>query len=801
MKKMLLWSFLVVVSVSLIATSSWAGESPVKRSKGPIPIEYKGNQLTFVHEPQNKNNHLMVPAKEWGDYLGIQIEWNAQLRTVTSKSGSTTVVWTLGKTEAAGSLGKLALTEAPYLHNEVFMVPLRAFSEAFGFFTLWNESSKSLLLQKEDSDLPIVGSAAKLSALLEQNPQYNLNTMVMKTEARAMNNEMAISPVAESAAPLTGSDTGSATKQKEDSAYSTTNVQVEGVDEGDVVKTDGSYIYQVNRQKIIVSQAQPANEMKVISTLEFPEQSMVPTEIYVDAKHLIVIGNSYISNSIAQPEASPNISNRAEKKMLMPIPNYGKQMVKAIIYDLTDKTKLKNIRELELEGYYISSRKIADSLYLVTNKGIDMQVLQQSKSEDNLLGAPQYRDSLSGDSFTTLSYDRIRYFPTSVTPNYVLVGGIDLSAPEQALQVASYVGSGNNIYASENHLYVAVSEYTNDQPEPQEDAAAKKKIANRGESSQMNTLVYKFMLEKGSVRSVANGKVPGTILNQFAMDEHNGYFRIATTTGEMWRDDEYTSKNNVYILDGMMNLSGKLEGLAPGERIYSTRFMGDRAYMVTFKNVDPLFVLDLKNPQQPNVLGKLKIPGYSDYLHPYDENHLIGFGKDTQEVSIKGDPTNTTAAYYQGMKIALFDVTDVANPIELYKESIGARGTDSELLGNHKALLFDKEKGLLAFPVTVTEKASSSNSTKENEASEYGQFTFQGMYVYNLSLAQGFQLKGKITHLSQEDIAKAGSGWYESDLNIQRGLYIGDVLYTLSRGLIKANKLDSLQEVGQLKLP
>jgi inhibitor of cysteine peptidase len=218
--------------------------------------------------------------------------------------------------------------------------------------------------------------------------------------------------------------------------------------------------------------------------------------------------------------------------------------------------------------------------------------------------------------------------------------------------------------------------------------------------------------------------------------------------------------------------------------------------MVTFKKVDPLFVIDLKNPSAPNLLGKLKIPGYSDYLHPYDENHIIGFGKDAVEVLNESDPKASTTAFYQGMKIALFDVTDVANPVEMFKESIGDRGTDSELLHNHKALLFSKEKGLLAFPVTVTKRAVNSSN-----AMQYGQFDYQGMYVYNLSLEKGFQLRGRITHLSQEKLNKAGGGWYESNLNINRGLYIGDILYTISQGKLKANNLSTLQEVSQITLP
>jgi uncharacterized secreted protein with C-terminal beta-propeller domain len=307
-----------------------------------------------------------------------------------------------------------------------------------------------------------------------------------------------------------------------------------------------------------------------------------------------------------------------------------------------------------------------------------------------------------------------------------------------------------------------------------------------------STLVYKFGMKDAQLTYLCKGEVPGTILNQFSMDEHRNHFRVATTKGNTMATDERISKNNLYILDDMLSITGRIEDMAPGEKIYSVRFMGDRAYVVTFKTVDPLFVIDLKDPVKPAILGALKIPGYSDYLHPYDENHIIGFGKDA--IDMKGQ------AYYQGMKIALFDVTDVSKPIQEFSEMIGDRGTDSELLRNHKALLFSKEKNLMAFPVTLMEVKSSSDKIKANIL-QYGEFTFQGALVYHLDLANGFKLRGRITHLSGTDYLKAGNSWYNSDKNIQRIIYIGDNLYTLSNSMIKANGLEDLVVKGSVMIP
>jgi uncharacterized secreted protein with C-terminal beta-propeller domain len=215
--------------------------------------------------------------------------------------------------------------------------------------------------------------------------------------------------------------------------------------------------------------------------------------------------------------------------------------------------------------------------------------------------------------------------------------------------------------------------------------------------------------------------------------------------------------------------------------------------MVTFRTVDPFYVIDLKDPLKPCILGALKIPGFSDYLQPYDENHIIGFGKDTVELPNSYDK-KTTTAYYEGMKIALFDVSDVKNPKQMYSTSIGDRGTDSEILNNHKALLFSKDKNLLAFPVTVAEVKNKQAAS----STEYGHFVYQGAYIYNIDLKSGFSLKGRITHVSDEEYMKAGDLWYERDKNVRRILYIGDTLYTLSDSMIKANSIDNLKELGSI---
>ncbi|MCP8317752.1 MAG: beta-propeller domain-containing protein, partial [archaeon] len=210
---------------------------------------------------------------------------------------------------------------------------------------------------------------------------------------------------------------------------------------------------------------------------------------------------------------------------------------------------------------------------------------------------------------------------------------------------------------------------------------------------------------------------------------------------------------------------GKLEGLASGERIYSARFMGERCYLVTFRQVDPFFVIDLYNPAEPKVLGYLKIPGFSGYLHPYDENHIIGVGIEENKV-----------------KLSLFDVTNVIAPIEKAKFVVPSDWSSTPVLYDHKAFLFDKSKQLLALPVSIW---SNMNNYEYNG-------TWQGAYVFNLSLEQGFTLKGNITHQSNAQ--------FESNLEVKRILYIENFLYTISDEKIKINSLEDLVFINGIEL-
>ena len=549
-------------------------------------------------------------------------------------------------------------------------------------------------------------------------------------------------------------ETGSASQSDTAADFSATNVQVEGVDEADIVKTDGKYIYTLSNNKIYVVEAYPAYNAELISSINF-NNNFYANEMFIDEDRLLVFGNT---NYNGEPEVRVN-GNIIESMPYIP----KRSLVQARLYDISDKENIELVKTVDVEGGYISSRKIGEYVYFVVSS---------YPYDDNII--PLIRED-QNDFEKIAEPTEIGYLEPIVAQSLMTIVAMPMDE-DKDIAKETIVGSADNIYASLENMYIAQSRY------------------GWYGSGKEETYIYKIHLDKDKIDYVGSGKVPGSILNQFSMDEYDEHFRIATTKGNMWQGE---SENNLYVLDEDMDVVGELEGLAPGERIYSVRFMGKKGYVVTFKKVDPLFVIDLSDPEDPNVLGKLKIPGYSDYLHPIDENHIIGIGKDTVEAD--EDLVNNRGmefAWYQGIKMAVFDVSDVEHPIELHKEIIGDRGTDSEALHNHKAFLFDKERELLVLPIKLAEIQG-----EPEYDNQQGKYTFQGAYVYNLNIEDGFDLRGRISHIDNQDVYE-NSGYYLGDYNshVRRALYIGDVLYTISNNFIKMNDLLDLDELNVVEL-
>jgi len=610
--------------------------------------------------------------------------------------------------------------------------------------------------------------------------------------------------------------------------YSRTNVQIEGVDEADIIKTDGEYIYAVSENDLFIIKANPAENAEILSKIEFESR---PQDIYINGDYLAIFG---YDNQIHKMEEYSRFKRQNTYTFFK-------------IFNINDRKNPKQIRDLDFEGNYSNSRMIGDYVYFTTNN-YHYNYFDKEPILPRILEDGQTISSKCGTSDKCI-LPEIYYFDIPYDSyNFTNISAINIKNPEQEIKTETYLMSGNqNMYVSQNNIYITytkyISEYEiemevmqeiilpklnqedqdkikkiqntenyilskyekrnkiaqilenygsslNDQEQKNLEQEIKNKIKEKYENladELEKTIIHKITINKGDLEYKTFGQVVGKVLNQFSMDEEGEYFRIATTRSRHWSrfdEEETKSYNNLYILDKDLKQVGALEGLAKDERIYSVRFMQNRAYMVTFKQTDPLFVIDLENPKNPKVLGELKIPGFSNYLHPYNENLLIGLGQDTAENEWGGVEN-------KGVKLSLFNVADVKNPQEVDTYILGDKGSNSIAQHDHKAFLFSKDKNLLVIPVAIREATDSR---------AWGSVSFRGAAVFNVN-ENGFDLRGKISHSDGNNDQEDNWGGYNYyNTTVKRSLYIDNILYTFSNDFLKINDLDNLNEIKNLEL-
>ncbi|CEG21829.1 Beta propeller domain protein [Planococcus massiliensis] len=551
---------------------------------------------------------------------------------------------------------------------------------------------------------------------------------------------MAVSGSADSMASEESSSADAAGGEGGD--FSSTNNQVEGVDEADLVKTDGSFIYSISDSSVVISDVRNPAEMNVAAKLLF-KQDMYPQQLFLSGNTLVVLGSQY---SVLPTEGKINDYQR----------HVG--LTSVYLYDIQNPSSPQLIREFGTEGDLNGARLTEKMLYFVTNVYPDYWMMESQKDPEL---RPHHYDSQKNEDLQPMPYDNLSILPGTMEGRYSVITAIDLTNPtENSISTDGYLGGSEQMYMNAENLYITASVYM-PIDEAEEDNDLDMSV---WQPQSANTEIFKFHLEGDGVKFVASNEVAGTLLNQFSMDEYNGYFRVVTTEGFTW-DEAAPSKNHLFVLDGGMKQIGSVEDLAQGERIYSARFMGDKAYMVTFKETDPLFVIDVSAPSSPKVLGELKIPGFSNYLHPLDENHLIGFGYDTKLEPVKGGEPRVVTG---GMKISLFDVSDFSNPLEKDAEIIGGPGTYSPLQYDHKALFTHKESNLYGFP--VAEYAEGENDS----------ILFQG------SGAMLFEITPDGIEKAADLMKEASMQYEDWEKSVQRILYIEDRLYTVANSEISS---------------
>jgi uncharacterized secreted protein with C-terminal beta-propeller domain len=258
------------------------------------------------------------------------------------------------------------------------------------------------------------------------------------------------------------------------------------------------------------------------------------------------------------------------------------------------------------------------------------------------------------------------------------------------------------------------------------------------------------------------------------MDEHEDHLRVATTTGQAFDDKAHSTVTILREESGALEEVGRVDNLAPGEDIRSVRFAGNRGFVVTFKKTDPLYVFDLEKPAEPRVLSELKIPGFSTYMHMLDDTHLLSIGYDAEDQG--------SFAWFSGVLLQIFDVSNPAAPALTHRHVIGSRGSSSEALTNHLAFTYFAPKQALALPMTICEGG---------QPPSYGQMTFSGLLVFRANAADGFSELGRVTHPPGPNVT-CGNWWTDATSQVRRSVFMDDYVYSISGSTVKANKLSNL---------
>lgn len=762
-----------------------------------VSIWLDGEKIVFPDaQPILADARVLVPVRGFFEKIGVTVDWNPKSRMVIIKDDAREIMMEAGNRAVLNNGAVEYLDCSVLIKDNRAYIPIRYISENFGCKVQWDGKTRSVYVTRtsadasgdpdEASELPTVGDLESLYQLLKYNGYMADYLGFYNTSPGAWTG----SKTPDIAAPEASVDyAADAPRPSKDQDHSGTNVQVEGVDEGDIIKTDGRYIYIAGDRQLTIINADP-QDLRIVSAI--PSKASI-SEVYIHKDRLVIICGYSRSTYKARDSREQFLLDELYMDKVIYSTNVK-------VYDISDRAKPVLLSDKDYEGIYVSSRMIDDDLYIVTNSPVKqlwyyfpenlaemlaandkkrfIDIFRQHPEEaEEALRLTGYRDSaeffdglrsltesfvsprtvdnITGET-TEISLKDVYYFRDMVRPYYMMTIGLDLAGGREDVKV--YLGHSGSMYASREHLYAAVSAY--------EYNVLKSRIRGYPVYDYLTT-IYRFGLEDGRISYEAKGKVPGEILNQFSMDEYDGVFRIATTAR-----GSGTTGNNVYTLDKDMNIIGRLEGIAEDERIYSTRFAGERIYMVTFRQTDPFFVIDASDPGKPAVLGYLKIPGFSTYLHILDKDHVLGFGYETEEISEWSFDTT-------GFKISLFDVSDVSNPVEAKKEVIGEEAY-SLLADDHKALMISPDKGIMGFPVIYI-----------NSDSDF----FAGYYLYDLSPGS-FSYRGRVTHVPD---GMPIEGVREEHV-ILRGFYIGNDLYTLSGSKLQVNDLATLVKKGSLSL-
>ncbi len=500
----------------------------------------------------------------------------------------------------------------------------------------------------------------------------------------------------------------SAVGDKGAEAYSQTTTQVDGVDEADIVKTDGKHIYILSNQngKDTIKIVEIGTNPKRLSNIEI-SADFYASDMYLSDDRLVVL-------------CGVN----------------GKSEITALLYDISNPSNPKELQSCTQSGYLNTSRLIGNKLYVISNFYVNVNDMIKSDTSSYVpyINCGEYDDSVLPETVCFLNECK--------SPQYTVISAFNIN-DSTLISTQSVLGGTQTVYSSTNNIIIA------------------------GISVNSKTQVARFKIQDGIIELKASAEINGSLLNQFSIDEYKDHFRFVLTETKVVKEgavtdngstvmktiDETVTVNSLVILDSNLKETGKITDIAPDERVYSVRFMGDTAYFVTFRQVDPLFSVDVSDPENPIIIGALKIPGFSNYLFPYGEGKLLGIGQNADEI------TGRTGS----MKLSMFDISNPSNVTENDKTDIPA--VYSEALYNHKAVLADYSRNIIAF-------------------SANGVYTSNCFFVYSYE-------NGEFVKKLETEI---------TNTNICRGIYVGKIFYIVTDKNIIYYDIASFEQLGEIEL-
>lgn len=506
--------------------------------------------------------------------------------------------------------------------------------------------------------------------------------------------------------------------------FSSTNVRTEGVDEGDIVKTDGSYIYTLTGSGTLRIVSADGGSMSVAGQTSLDDLTDSIKEMYVDGNTLCVVTSGYDSGLEWQGNETYMVNSR--------------DFIRLYTYDITDKSKITLKGMVEQDGGYYSTRKVGNYVYLLSQ--FYPVYREDAEEAQPRLYVPSVNNELLDSS------DVLYPAVPQMENGQLVISSVNLEKPDKIQESKSLIGASGRCYVSRESIYIFGEDY-------------------RGE--EMRTRIVRFSYKDGEIQARAAGEVNGSINDTFSMDEYDGYLRVVATR---YKDGWWggSMSNSLYVLDDKLKMTGKVEDLAKGEQIYSARFMGNTGYFVTYRQMDPLFSVDLSDPADPKILGELKITGFSEYLHFYGENKLLGIGWET-------DPDT---GEQKGLKLSMFDISNPADVKEIDKMVL--KNVDfCQAMEDYRSILIDPEENILGFSAGVYDR---------------NYYELQGYYgVFTYNPEQGFQ------KLLYQSISK----WMDSsgdELACVRGIYIGNTFYLCgSSGISAFDREKEYENCGNLE--